>query len=330
MKRKKCIWKTKGVLIMSCLIFTGMMLTSCAGSGKDSAGETNDASMHSEAGDSSLGSGAGENSMQSEMGESEEIPEDLEVMVLGETVQKEGFTKTEVFSTGIQDTFVIDVCLPEDYDDTKLYPVVYLTDCNWRRGDYDAITQLYESGETKEFILVGIGYPDHYDFDTIRVRDLINDPKSFLHFIINGIMPYVESTYAIDKNDRTFCGASYGGYFMLYSLFENDGMTKDLFKNYVLASPTFFESTDGLPLADYEDRFYRQSEEHELNVNLYLSVGGDESAGDFLRPIRSFVSRLEKREYEGLNLTYQEYEGMGHYDVWVPALLDGLSLYMKK
>ena len=117
---------------------------------------------------------------------------------------------------------------------------------------------------------------------------------------------------------------------MLYSLFQNDGMTRGLFQNYILASPAFFEYTEGLPLADYEDRFYRQSEEHELNVNVYLSVGGDEDAASFLRPIRKFVKLLGKREYEGLNLTYQEYEGMGHYDVWVPTLLDGLSLYMKK
>lgn len=265
-----------------------------------------------------------------EVKQQEETPPYEGVIEIGETVQKEGWTQTEVFSTEIQDTFVVDVCLPENYDESRRYPVVYLTDCYWRRGDYEAITQLYESGQVAEFILIGIGYPDDYDFDTIRVRDLIEEPDAFLRTIINGIMPYVESEYSIDEADRTFCGASYGGYFMVYSLFQKDGLTEGVFRNYILASPTFFESTHGLPLADYEDAYYRSSEEHRLDVNIYMSVGGDEDASDFVRPIRRFVKRLEKREYQGLNLTYQEYEGMGHYDVWVPTLLDGLCLLMTK
>ena len=30
-----------------------------------------------------------------------------------------------------------------------------------------------------------------------------------------------------------------------------------------------------------------------------------------------------------IQLIYKEYEGMGHYDVWVPTLLDGLSEFLK-
>lgn len=253
-----------------------------------------------------------------------------EVIEIGKTESKEGWTQTEAFSKEIQDTFIIDVCLPKDYDPDRQYPVVYLTDCYWRRGDYPAITELYESGEIGEFILIGIGYPDDYDFDTIRERDLIQEPDAFLRMIVRGVMPYVESEYSIDKTDRTFCGASYGGYFMIYSLFQEDGLTEGLFRNYILASPVFGEYTHGIPLADREDNYYRASKDHRLDVNIYLTVGGDEDEGAFLRPIRNFVTRMEKRGYEGLNLTYKEYEGMGHYDVWVPSLLDGLRLLMKK
>lgn len=271
------------------------------------------------------------NSQNEEVVEEVKVPKAAyeDVITIGETIQKESWTQTDVYSPEIQDTFVIDVCLPKDYDDTQKYPVVYLTDCYWRREDYKSMTALYESGQIREFILIGIGYPDDYDFDTIRVRDLIENPDAFLNMIINGVMPYVESTYAIDENDRTFCGASYGGYFMVHSLFQNDGITKGLFRNYILASPTFFESTDGIPLADYEDNYYRKYGNEDFNVNVYLSVGGDEDTVDFLRPIQKFVKRLSKRDYQGLNLIYKEYEGMGHYDVWVPTLLDGLSEFMK-
>ena len=251
------------------------------------------------------------------------------VITVGDTTQAEAWTQTEIYSPEIQDTFVVDVCLPQEYDDTKKYPVVYLTDCNWRREDYKTFTELYESGKIREFILVGIGYPDSYDFDTIRVRDLLENPDAFLGMIVNGVMPYVESTYAIDQSDRTFCGASYGGYFTVYSMFQNDGITRGLFRNYILASPTFFESTNGLPLADYEDSYNRKYGDEKFDANIYMSVGGDEDQVDFIRPIEKFVKRLEKREYQGMNLIYKEYEGMGHYDVWIPTLIDGLSEFMK-
>lgn len=276
--------------------------------------------------------GKGNSEPQAETASQEETApkEEYEnVITIGETTQKETWTQTEIYSLEIQDTFVVDVCLPQEYDDTKKYPVVYLTDCNWRRGDYKSLTELYESGKIRDFILVGIGYPDSYDFDTIRVRDLLDNPDSFLSMIVNGILPYVESTYAIDENDRTFCGASYGGYLMIYSMFQNDGITKGLFRNYILASPTFFEYTNGLPLADYEDNYYRKYGNENFDVNIYMSVGGDESQSDFIRPISNFVKRLEKREYQGMNLIYKEYEDMGHYDVWIPTLLDGLSEFMK-
>ena len=47
---------------------------------------------------------------------------------------------------------------------------------------------------------------------------------------------------------------------MVYSMFQNDGITQGVFRNYILASPTFFESTNGLPLADYEDKYYSEQQ----------------------------------------------------------------------
>ncbi len=247
---------------------------------------------------------------------------------IGDTQQRELWTQTFVYPDNIDDTFVIDVCLPDDYDESITYPVVYLTDCYWRREDYKSIKELYESGKTKEFILIGIGYPDDYDFDTIRERDLLREPDKFLEMIVNSVIPYVESNYNIDAKNRTFCGASYGAFFMVYSLFQSDGLTKDVFANYVLASPTFREYTGGLPLADYEDLYQRKT--NTLNANVYMTVGGEESGYAFQIPIKNFVKRVEKRGYSGLNLTYKVYEGKNHYSVWVPTLLEGLEMYLAK
>lgn len=247
---------------------------------------------------------------------------------IGETKQMDLWTQTFVYPDNIDDTFVIDVCLPDDYDENITYPVVYLTDCYWRRGDYGTMKELYQSGKTKEFILIGIGYPDDYDFDTIRKRDLLQEPDKFLDMIVNGVIPYVENKYNIDSKDRTFCGASYGGFFMVYSLFQSDGITKDAFKNYILASPTFRQYTGGFPLADYEDIYWEKT--HTLNANVYMTVGEMENGTEFKIPIKNFVKRVQKRGYSGLKLDYKVYEGKDHYTVWVPTLLDGLEMYLAK
>ncbi len=247
---------------------------------------------------------------------------------IGDTVQKELWTQTTIYANNIPGAFVIDVCLPDDYDESISYPVVYLTDCYWRRENYGEIKELYESGKTKEFILIGIGYPDNYDFDTIRGRDLLNDPDSFLSLIVNGVLPYAESNYNIDTSDRTFCGASYGGYFMVYSLFQSDGITKDVFQNYVLASPTFYARSYGQYLADYEDAYWNR-DNTVLKANVYMTVGADEETY-FVRPFKNFIKRLEKRNYSGLNVVSKVYEGKEHYTVWVPTLLEGLTLYLSE
>lgn len=246
---------------------------------------------------------------------------------IGETHKKGLWTQTLVYPDNIDDTFVIDVCLPDDYDESITYPVVYLTDCYWRRENYESIKELYQSGKTKEFILIGIGYPDDYDFDTIRERDLVREPGEFLTMIVNGIIPYIESNYNIDAQDRTFCGASYGGFFMIYSLLQSDGLTKNIFKNYILSSPTFLKSTGGFTLADYEEVYWEKT--NVLNANVFLTVGEKESEYEFQLPIRDFVAKIQERRYSGLNLIYKVYEGKDHDTVWVPALLEGLEMYLE-
>jgi len=258
----------------------------------------------------------------------EEPNEDGVQLEIGETQNKGIWTQTFVYPDNIDDVFVIDVCLPDEYNSSKTYPAVYLTDCYWRRGDYESIRQLYQSGETKEFILIGIGYPDDYNFDMIRQRDLLDDPEQFLSMIVEGVIPYVESNYNIDPKDRTFCGASFGGYFMLYSLFQSDGLTQDIFKNYILASPTFWKSTQGSYLNDFENEYYARTQ--QLPANVYLTVGEREDEEEFQSPIIEFIDTLESRNYDGLQLDYKVYERKSHYTVWVPSLLDGLKMYLKE
>lgn len=115
---------------------------------------------------------------------------------------------------------------------------------------------------------------------------------------------------------------------MLYSLFQSDDITKDVFKNYVLASPTLLELSYEKNIEDYEKEYSEKTK--VLNANVYMTVGGDEEEYEFLEPMQKFVDTVEERGYEGLTLEYKIYEGKEHYTVWVPSLLDGLTKFLAK
>jgi predicted alpha/beta superfamily hydrolase len=317
-------------LLATLLLLAVLQCTGCAASDqqesvKEAVGEVQATTEGATTEEATTEEATTEEAVTEEAATEEAVMEEVKLEI-GETVQEELWTQTTVSPNIINDTFIIDVCLPDTYDESIAYPVVYLTDCYWRRGDYAAIKELYESGKTKEFILVGIGYPDDHDFNIIRVRDLLDDPDSFLNLILNGVMPYIESNYHVDPTDRTFCGGSFGGYFMVYSLFHD--ATKDVFKNYVLSSPTLTEKSYLKKLPEYEEEYSKKTK--VLNANVYMTVGGDERKERFLNPIGEFVSTVKGRDYQGLNLEYKIYEGKEHNTVWVPSLLDGLTKFLAK
>lgn len=321
-----------------CAALLGAALMGLTACGTGSATETVDSGeVQEEAAD---GAGTEEVTDEKEAVDTEEVTDTKEAaetegaaaeevkLEIGETVDKGLWTQTTVYPDNIDDTFVIDVMLPDDYDETISYPVVYLTDCYWRRENYGEIKDLYESGKTKEFILIGIGYPDDYDFDVIRMRDLVEEPDKFLNLIITGVLPYAEGNYNIDASDRTFCGASNGGYFMLYSLFRSGDITQDVFKNYVLASAVLTNESNGKGIKDFETKYFENHD--DLKANVYMTVGADEEVPYMIRPNERFVKRMQERNCPSLNLVYESYEGKEHYTVWVPSLLTGLEMYLAK
>jgi len=244
-----------------------------------------------------------------------------------EAVREEnGITMLEVTAIEIDGAFVIDIVLPDNYDASQKYPVIYITDGNWRREDYADIQALSDAEKMVDVILVGICYPDYFIVDEIRVRDLINYPENFLRFIVKGIIPYINENYNTNTDNETLWGASYGGYFTLYSVLQSYDLTKDIFENYVFASPTFLCSSDNKTLFDYEEIYYQNSQ--KLDINMYMTVGGLEGEYEFLEPFAEFDEIFKSRNYEGLNYITKIYEGKDHYTVSKPSMLDGFQLFL--
>ena len=146
---------------------------------------------------------------------------------------------TTFVSKFVGDSIKIDISLPASYYNTpgKYYPVVYMTDGYWRTArTSDSIHQMSDRKEIPEVIVVGIGYPADYKFDSIRVRDLVIKSAFFFRCIKRRkvCLMLKISTGSIRATD-TLWGASYGGHFLIYAFTEHIKQGK-LFKNYICAT----------------------------------------------------------------------------------------------
>jgi predicted alpha/beta superfamily hydrolase len=239
----------------------------------------------------------------------------------------------DYISISVGDTFVIDVSLPASYstNDSIKYPVIYLTDGYWRRDQHKSIHALAQSDGVKELIVVAIGYPESYDFNKIRVRDLVQHADKFLDFVIYELIPIIDQKYRTTR-ERTLWGSSFGGYFAMFSLFNYANKTEGIFKNYIIASPPPNERTnlDGetLTLFDLEKMLNNQSD--NLPVNVYLTVGAEEDVYRFIKPIKELIQIFQSRAYKNFRLEWLIDPGKDHFTVWEPTLYQGIRLFLKK
>ncbi len=136
--------------------------------------------------------------------------------------------------------------LPGTYKDnpTKTYPVIYLLDAQW---DFPTFKGAYAGRKTDGFmpecVTVGITWGgNNPNADVLRVRDFLtttnkqpdaNGGAKFLTFIKTELIPFIKSKYRV-TDDRTLVGASFGGFFTLYALFNDPA----LFNRYIASSPT--------------------------------------------------------------------------------------------
>ncbi len=238
-----------------------------------------------------------------------------------------------MFSECIDDTFVIDVSLPESYykEPERKYHVLFLTDGNWRKDQHQPIHDMASKENIEEMIIVGIGYPASYNFNNIRVRDLINHPDRFLDFILQKIIPRIDSEYRTN-GERTLWGSSFGGFFTVYTLLNYVEKTKGIFENYIVASAAILEKTnykdEKLNLIDIEKRLNTNTK--ELKTNLYITVGQAEDNVRFITPFKELVKILNERKYKDFYMKSFIDPGKDHYTVWEPTLYKGIRLFLQK
>lgn len=217
-------------------------------------------------------------------------------VLLGEN---NGMLQYSIESANVNDEIIIDITLPKAYDQSKKYPVVYMTDGYWRREEHAKIHKLSENHEIEPVIVVGIGYPDDYDVMKIRERDLMNRSDRFLTFIVDELIPFIDKNYPNDTSNRTLWGASHGGNFATYSLMHYEDGTKDVFRNYIINSQTIWAISNGRTGFEWEELLYEKTK--SLPVRVYFTVGGIEEQ-QFLDNFDKMVDQITSRNYEGIEV----------------------------
>jgi len=146
----------------------------------------------------------------------------------------------------------IDVWLPEGYDTTRKYAVIYMNDgqmlfdstTTWNKQEWGAdevAAKLISENKIRPCIIVGIWNRDRYRYSeyfpekalsflhkrrrTKLIRkEMMGEPlgDKYLRFIVNELKPYIDTHYSTltDRENTAIMGSSMGGLISLYAICE--------------------------------------------------------------------------------------------------------------
>jgi predicted alpha/beta superfamily hydrolase len=188
-----------------------------------------------------------------------------------------------------------------------------------------------------ELIIVGIGYLkptgvetfDEFKRDMIPPVELTPEDEAedypserggadnFLAFIKGELIPFIDSNYRTDPNDRALVGFSWGGYFALYLLFREPG----LFARMVSCGPSMLRVRTNEIIIESERR---HAQAHSsLPVSLFFAL---ESSPDVARDqvrleaVQELCEVLRGRNYEDFRVQLQVFEDELHWSVFPTSI----------
>jgi predicted alpha/beta superfamily hydrolase len=210
--------------------------------------------------------------------------------------------------------YELDIMLPTGYENSnKIYPVLYLMDSQW---DFPLVTSLYGQqyfdGFVPEMIIVGITWGGvDPNPDSLRARDYTptreaRSPQSggaqqYLSVLKNEVIPFIESNYKSNKNDRALAGCSLGGLFTLYAWLTEPG----LFQRYIAATPAI--GWDKEVIYKYEKKYFESKPAAKARV--FICEGGVERG---VPAYKKFVKHLADRNYKNVEIQSRILENTGH------------------
>jgi predicted alpha/beta superfamily hydrolase len=219
---------------------------------------------------------------------------------------------------------VLNIYLPQNFDKTKSYPVIYLLDGSINEdfihvtGLIQFFNQMYTMPET---IVVGIANIDRkrdFTFHT-DLKDLQKDypttghSDKFISFLEKELKPYIESQFK--TTDTYLFGQSLGGLLATEILLKKP----EMFNNYFIISPSLW--WDDESLLKQANRLLSKSSDTKKFV--YVSVGKGEHKV-MIKDAEDFYNILKKSNKKNWKVEYKMMETDNHATILHRSLYEGL------
>lgn len=218
----------------------------------------------------------------------------------------------------------LNIYLPQKFDKTKSYPIIYLLDGSMNEdfihvtGLIQFFNQLYSMPET---IVVGIANIDRkrdFTFHT-DLKDLQKDypttghSDKFINFLDKELKPYIESQFK--TTDNYLFGQSLGGLLATEILLKKP----ELFNNYFIISPSLWWDDESL---------LRQAPQLLSNIKdpkkfIYISVGKGEHPV-MVKDAEDLFDVLKKSNKKNWTVEYKMMETDNHATILHRSLYEGL------
>ena len=287
-----------------------------------------------------------------------QLPTELETLENGRLVRIDSFPSKYVTPRGI------DVWLPDAYDPSKKYAVIYLNDGQRsftgeadRKGrelmaDENA-TKLMEAGSIKDVIFVGIhsiGKIRHSDyfpkkpFDALpqkltdslmRIGKAMNmntkiNSDNYLKFIVEEVKPYIDASYSTytDFRNTFISGTSMGGLISMYAVCEYP----QVFGGAACMSthwPGFFPSKDN-PIPDAFFSYMRENLPSSDTHKFYFDFGNKGMDRFYVQYEDEVDAIFEAKGYTEESFVNSLIDGGNHSEAYWSERFDRPLLFLLK
>lgn len=218
----------------------------------------------------------------------------------------------------------LNIYLPQNFDKTKSYPIIYLLDGSMNEdfihvtGLIQFFNQMYSMPET---IVVGIANIDRkrdFTFHT-DLKDLQKDypttghSDKFISFLEKELKPYIESQFK--TTDKYLFGQSLGGLLATEILLKKP----EMFNNYFIISPSLW--WDDQSLLKQAPQLLAKIPDTKKFV--YVSVGKGEHPV-MVKDAEAFYDVLKKSNKKNWTVEYKMMETDNHATILHRSLYEGL------
>lgn len=241
-----------------------------------------------------------------------------------------------LYSNTLQEQREIWIHIPEDFDNNKLYPVIYVLDASQNFYVLTGMLKQLLPWQIPNSIVVGIKNTD-------RTRDFTNTnvpfqrgqesktsggASNFLKFIDKELKPFINNKYPTENNN-TIIGHSTAGLFVLYTFLHHENS----FDNYLAIDPSLWWDKENLVKETQKLLNRGNRKEKSLYIAVANSIGKTidtvKVRKDKTIPTEQIRANLKFHDIlvknnKDINFKWEYFDNEDHRSIVVPAQYNGL------